>query len=139
MGNSKAQDDRSSSMTPDPQGRGAQGKDPGPAWSVEAQVAEDLLGLVQQVRNALQPVEPRAEFIESLKGTLDIDMRRPRRLNRPREHALLWVALGLGGTAYLVGMAALSVRGISTLLGAVAILFGIRESKRARSKVRLAH
>jgi hypothetical protein len=100
---------------------------------------EPLLTLARAVDDALPPVEPRPEFVAELKGELRAHARLLREQIEGRQQRAIWLAAGLGGLVYFVGMTLVGLRLSWAALSFIAGLLGWKMTRRPASKTRVAH
>ncbi|HLE29251.1 MAG TPA: hypothetical protein VI793_14085 [Anaerolineales bacterium] len=107
----------------------------------EREVVKPLLRLARKVKAALFPVEPRRDFVAELKGELRANARQSYAAaarQEARQRKVIWVAAGLGGLVYFVGMALVSMRLSLAFLSFVAGLLGWRLVRQRIPKTRIA-
>jgi len=86
-------------------------------------------------------VEPRRDFVAELKGELRANARQSYAAaarQEARQRKVIWVAAGLGGLVYFVGMALVSMRLSLAFLSFVAGLLGWRLVRQRIPKTRIA-
>lgn len=97
---------------------------------------EQLFHLARRACGVLRPVEPRPEFVRSLRRRLTRQWPLALRPVPAAREPWLLPMLGLGGLLYVTAMAALSLRVLSTFTGVVALLLGLRLDKADQWKLR---
>jgi len=98
-----------------------------------------LLALARRVKAILLPVEPRRDFVAELKGELRAQLREAAAQQEERKRKAIWIAAGLGGLVYFIGLAVVSVRLSLAMLSFIAGLLGWRLTRRPLPKTRAAN
>lgn len=110
--------------------------------AAEEQELESLLLLARQVKEALAPVAPRADFVSELKADLRWRARRTAShiAERTEEEKRKWIgmAAGLGALVYFAGLTWVSVKWSLAMLSFLAGLIGLKAARSASAKTRLA-
>ena len=105
------------------------------------ELTDSLLALAQAVEAALPPVEPRPEFVSELRGELRAQARQVRAelvLAEEHQHRLIWLAAGLGGLVYFMGMIAVGFKLSWSLLSFITGLLGWKVTRSVKPKTRAA-
>ncbi len=101
---------------------------------------DSLIALAQVMEAAFPPVEPRPEFISELKGELRAQARQVRAklaLAEAHQHRLIWLAAGLGGLVYFMGMIVVGFKLTWSLLSFIAGLLGWKMTRSITTKPRV--
>ena len=105
----------------------------------EGEITGSLMALAQAVEAVLPPVEPRPEFIFELRGELRAQARQVRAelvLAETHQHRLIWLAAGLGGLVYFMGMIVVGFKLSWSLLSFMAGVLGWKMTRSVKPKAR---